>query len=81
MMIQVRLFAGMRQQMGVDVVKLELPSRASVADLRAEMSRQYTQLDPMLTRARIAVDERYVDDDHIIPPDAAVACIPPVSGG
>ncbi len=81
MMIQIRLFAAMRHEFGADVVVLELPHPATVADLRAEFARRCTRLAPWLARVRFAINECYVDDDQTIAPDAAVACIPPVSGG
>ena len=81
MNVCVRLFAAARQAADCDTLELELPERATVADLREFLSKRLPQLADLFGRAMFAIDQQYaVDADHIFP-DAEIACIPPVSGG
>ncbi len=81
MKIQVRLFAAARQLAGQEVVTLECPEPATVADLRSQLAAQLPDLDPLLKHIRFAVNAQYARDDTALSQDDEVACIPPVSGG
>ena len=78
---RVRLFAVARQRAGRPVVEVDLPDRATVADLRAALRESLPDLAPILPTARFSVDAEYADDATPIPPGADLALIPPVSGG
>lgn len=77
----VRLFAIARECAGRGEVIVRLPSRATVAVLRAALAEQVPGLASIAPRVMIAVNSEYADDDVEIPPDASLAVIPPVSGG
>ncbi len=81
MLIRVRLFALARKQTGLAEVEIDLPEEATVADLKARLGSKCPQLLPLLPNVMIAVDAEYATDDQVVPLDAEVAVIPPVSGG
>jgi MoaE-MoaD fusion protein len=81
-MIQVRLFAMLREGAGRDSLELELPEGATVADALALLSREPGLAD-LLERlpVRAARNREYVGDDEPLAPGDELAVIPPVSGG
>jgi molybdopterin converting factor small subunit len=81
MTVRVRLFARARDLAGADVVSVELPPGASVADLRTALGEACPSLGPLLPRSAVAVNEEFAGDDTVIPAGAEVALLPPVSGG
>ena len=81
MRITVRLFAVVRSWAGADAVELDLPDRATAADLRRAMLARMPQLAQFGPQLRFAVNAEYADDATPILPDSDVACIPPPSGG
>lgn len=81
MQIRVQLFAVARQLQGADTVELQLPENATIGDLKAAIPTQAPRLAGLLGQLKFAVNEDYASDHTRIEPGAAVACIPPVSGG
>ena len=82
MLIRLKLFAVARQRAsGADVVEVQLPEGATVHDLRAALAAQHPALAALLAQVRFAINSDYASDATIIPSDAEVALIPPVSGG
>jgi sulfur-carrier protein len=81
MTIRVRLFARARDLAGADLVCLELPEGAAVADLRTRIAEACPALTPLLASSAIAVNEDFATEETLIPPAADVAFLPPVSGG
>jgi molybdopterin converting factor small subunit len=81
MRIQLKLFALARQLADAETIAVELPPSAVVADLRHAVAQQYPPLADVLPHATFAIDAQYVHDNAPVPPDAEIACIPPVSGG
>ena len=81
MTVQIRLFAAARQLAGRDIVELELPPGATVAQLRVALAQRVPQLADLMDHCLLAVDCEYVGDETGIEPGAQFACIPPVSGG
>jgi len=79
--VRVRLFAVARQWAGRDSVTLDLPDGASLAQLRRRLAEEVPQLSQAMGQMTFAIGAQYADDRATIPPDAEVACIPPVSGG
>jgi molybdopterin converting factor small subunit len=75
------MFAVAKQLAGRAVVELDLPADATVGDLRRRLMAEIPQLAPLLPNMMFAVGTDYADDSTKIPPEAEVACIPPVSGG
>lgn len=81
MKVVVKLFAGARELAGQDQVEIELPTQATVADLRGALLAGFPALTPLLPHALFAIDANYATDETAVPEDAEIACIPPVSGG
>ena len=81
MKIELRLFAGIRDEIGTDVLQLELAEPATVSALRRQLDASYPAISSVLRHSNFAIDQSYADEDEVIPVDANVACIPPVSGG
>jgi molybdenum cofactor cytidylyltransferase len=81
MRISVKLFAVARQRAGREVVLVELPGPATVANLRSALAEQHPSLAGIVPHARFAISSEYAADQAVVPADAEVAIIPPVSGG
>jgi len=77
----VRVFALARQLAGQDSVAVELPPAATVAEVRRAIAVQHPALAGVAAHAMFAVNAQYAPDATVIPADAEVALIPPVSGG
>ena len=60
---------------------IELSEGSTVADLRTLLAERYPGLGKALSTIRIAVNESFARDDHVLQPDDEVALISPVSGG
>ncbi len=81
MNVRVRLYAAARQAAGCDHLDVALPDGATVGQLRSSLVEQLPQIAELISRVMFAIDADYAADTASIPPDADVACIPPVSGG
>src|SRR5205807_6742972 len=76
MEVRVRLFAGLRERAGSDVVELDLPDGALVADALERLG-DVTDGVPVV----MAVNHEYAGADVSLHQGDEVALIPPVSGG
>jgi molybdopterin synthase catalytic subunit len=76
MMVSVRLFAGLRERAGADVVELELPEGGRVVDALERLG-AVTNGVPVV----MAVNREYAAEDTPLGPGDELALIPPVSGG
>ena len=81
MIVRVKLFAVAKDLAGSDCVAVELPDQATVGQLRMALAAQYPQLAQLSRQVLFAVEMQYVADSATVPPQAEVACVPPVSGG
>jgi molybdopterin converting factor subunit 1 len=81
MQVVVKLFALMREKVGTDTVRLEVPEGARLVDVAEALRRQYPVLDPYLARVRYAIQMDFVDAEAMVTAGDEVALIPPVSGG
>jgi len=79
--IEVQLFAVARQLAGAGKVELELPAGATVGQMRAALVAARPELAELVRHAAFSINADFADDTAGIPPQAEVACIPPVSGG
>jgi molybdopterin converting factor subunit 1 len=75
----VLLFAGLSEACGQSSLSVEVAEGANVADL----IRAAEQLSVGLKEQtfRVALNSRYVGEDVVLPANAEIAFIPPVSGG
>ncbi len=81
MIVRVHLFAGARDLAGADVLAVEVPDGARVADLRQALASLQPRLASLLEHSALAVHDEFADDSAFLPADAEVALLPPVSGG
>jgi molybdopterin converting factor subunit 1 len=81
MLVSVRLFARARDLAGADVVRVELPDGATVADLRRCLAADYPVLAGLLERSALAVDDDFAEGSRVLLANAEIALLPPVSGG
>ena len=81
MNLRVQLFAAARQAAGRDVLEVELPPGATIAQLRSRLAAECPALSSLAGLVLFAVNAEYARDTDVIPAGAEVACIPPVSGG
>lgn len=81
MKVAVKMFAVARQLAGCDIVVVELPERATVAELRRQLIDEVPALSTVISHIRFAVGTDYATDATVIGLGADIACIPPVSGG
>jgi molybdopterin converting factor subunit 1 len=79
--IKVLLFAQARQIAGADTVTVSVGDRATVAELKHALSNALPDLESLLSRSSIALDQSYAVEDDVIDAEMEVAVIPPVSGG
>ena len=76
MRVQIRLFASLKERAGTDLLTLELPEGARVADALSELGWVTGDL-----RAALAVNREYASASTPLHADDELALIPPVSGG
>ena len=81
MIIHVHLFARARDLARTDRIDAELAEGATVADLRRRLAADYPALAGLLEHSAIAVDNDFAEDSRVLPANAEVALLPPVSGG
>ena len=81
MIVTVRLFARAKELAGGDLLRVELPDGARVADLRRQVVEMKPSLASLLPRCAIAVDAEFVGDEQPLSEGAEIALLPPVSGG
>lgn len=81
MRISVRLFARARDLAGADLITVDLPEPATVADLRAALKSQHPVLLPVAPSLHVAIGTDYASDSQSLAADSSVSCFPPVSGG
>ncbi len=76
MQVSVRLFAGLRERAGRDVVQLDLADGALVRDALAQLEDVVDGVPVVM-----AINHEYADPDAPLEAGDEVALIPPVSGG
>lgn len=81
MKLTVLLFAKLRDAAGSEAVTLELPTGATVADLRRHLAGTFPEATGLLERSAVAVNHDFADADRPLAAGDEVAVIPPVSGG
>lgn len=78
---EVLVFGPAREAVGGGRAAVELEGPATAARVMAALERAHPALAPLLPRARVAVNRRYVDADSPVTPADEIAVIPPVGGG
>lgn len=81
MKVRVRLFAAAKELAGKEMLEVEVPEGARMADLRHSIVEVVPTLATIVRHSLWAIGTEYVDDDVVLQANADVALIPPVSGG
>jgi molybdopterin converting factor small subunit len=81
MRVHVKLFAVAKELAGRGELPVELPTGATIADLRRRVAVDFPALDKVLPYALWAVDAQYADETATLNEQSNIALIPPVSGG
>lgn len=81
MRLSVRLFAGLRERAGSDVLVLdELPEPLTIGELKREIERRHPKLGSLAHVAGV-IGTEYARDERPIASGDSVSLLPPVSGG
>src|SRR4051794_8176855 len=81
MQVEVLYFAVLRERLGTEQERVDLPAGASVGAARAAIAQAHPEVAALLPRVRSAVNRQMVDDDHTLRDGDELALIPPVAGG
>ena len=81
MRINVKLFAVLREQAGLEQIDLDLDDRATVRTAADQLGQRLPSLRALLPRVAFAVNRVYVKPDAPLADGDELALIPPVSGG
>ena len=81
MIVNVLVFALLRERLGTSSLSLELNDSATVGDLQSALASARPELEPLVRGLLIAVDSEYAADDFPLNPSLEIAAFPPVSGG
>ena len=79
--VTVRLFSVAKDIAGYDVKQLRLPSGARASSVLDDLARSHPRFEVWLPSVRLAVNQEYVPNEHVLCDGDEVAVIPPVSGG
>ena len=80
MKVRIRAFGIAKDILGASEQTLDIPTSASVLEVKSELSRQYPEFEK-LRKFSIAVNESYQEDSFLISEGDELVIIPPVSGG
>lgn len=81
--MNVRFYAGLREQIGAAELSVELPPEATAGELLTHLQALYPSAAGLLARSVVAVDREYrrAGDRIALGELGEVAVLPPVSGG
>lgn len=82
-MIEVRclFFASLADAVGQSDSRVQVPQGVAVAQLLDQLEARWPKLTAFRGRYRVAVEQEFVNEDHLLEADNEVALLPPVSGG
>ncbi|MBO0997582.1 molybdopterin converting factor subunit 1 [Bacillus sp. SD075] len=78
-MITVLFFAGIREEMGLDELKIVEKDDITIQQLKQYLHSKYSLSS--FNQTMTSINESFVTDDEIIKDQDIIAFIPPVSGG
>ena len=81
MNVTVLLFASIAEQAGTRRICLAYQAGDTVATVRDRLLETYPQLARFVPTLLYAINEDYAKAEDVVPANATVALIPPVSGG
>ena len=81
MVIIVRAFAVYREMLGGKQLSIEIENNSSVDDVLILLQNLYPATSSVINVSMFAVNQKYVEKNHILIDNDELALIPPVSGG
>jgi molybdopterin converting factor subunit 1 len=81
MTITVRLFAVLRDRIGVGNVSLDLPPGTTALAASRQLETRFPSIGPYLPKIAFAINQHYVSPATELHEGDELALIPPVSGG
>lgn len=81
MIVEVRLFATLKDRAGTSHLTLTLPQPATATDLLTTLAQQHPHLAPALPTSILSINRTFADLATPIQPNDEIALFPPVSGG
>lgn len=81
MRVRILYFAVFRERLKKDEEDIELADGITVDAAITELGTRYPDIAKLRGRFRVAVNQDFVDDDHVLREGDEVALIPPVAGG
>ena len=81
MRINVQFFSQLKGIVGADELPIELPERATVAELLAQLYRAHPALQKWDKNILLGVGVEFVARDYVLQPNELLAIMPPVQGG
>ncbi|MBI5367064.1 MAG: molybdopterin converting factor subunit 1 [Planctomycetes bacterium] len=79
--LRIKFFAAVRERLGVEEMALEVAPGTTAALLLERLRGEYPQAAPLLATVRVAANQEFVEDAHVLGDGDEVAIIPPISGG
>lgn len=79
--VDILLFSVLRERIGASSLTMTLDSSVTAHVLLERLAEAHPQIWPTLPSIRVAVNQEYVGDDHVVRAGDEVALITPVSGG
>ncbi|MCE9534121.1 MAG: molybdopterin converting factor subunit 1 [Planctomycetes bacterium] len=79
--MRILVFARFRDLLGRDVVEMELPTGATVRELRDRLGDGNAELATLLGHSQVAINGEFAEDTALVRAGDEIALIPPVSGG
>jgi molybdopterin synthase catalytic subunit len=81
MNVTVLLFASIAEKAGTRSICLPYELGDTVASVRDRLLERYPQLERFVPTLLYAINEEYAKAEDLVPANATLALIPPVSGG
>jgi molybdopterin converting factor subunit 1 len=81
MVIQVKLFAILKDRGGMSELSLDVAGETTVERAIVQLAEKLPAIREYLPRVAVAVNREYVKRDHVLRDGDELALIPPVSGG
>lgn len=81
MKVKIKFFAILRERAGAGEITKEIGEGSTVRELWEILKRDYPKLAPVEMRLLYAVNQNYVNGDHVLKERDEIVFVPPVSGG
>lgn len=81
MKVEVLFFAAARDAAGMASTTLDVPAGTTASAALARLGHRHPALAALAASLRVAVNEDFVEGEHVLVEGDRLALIPPVSGG